>query len=122
MAAISYRAHPKICAPRCGICNAGVATLPTYRWLKPVSIDHPSFARSTIDVIALRQHRVPRIVSSFIDLLARTLGATQASDDCAWRSPFPSRSILRLLLQFAQRGSAYLALPTIRSFNDTSPV
>lgn len=67
-------------------CDAGAAILPyravlresTYKWLKAVSIDHPSFARSTIDVIALRKHRLPRIVSSFIELLGSTLGATPA--------------------------------------------
>ncbi len=65
-------------------CNAGVAILPyravlresTHRWLKAVSIDHPNLLETTIDIIALRKHKPPRIVTSFIDLLVRTLGAT----------------------------------------------
>jgi DNA-binding transcriptional LysR family regulator len=68
-------------------CGAGAAILPyramaresTYEWLHAVSLDHPSFAEATIDIIALRKHRLPRIVASFIDVLVQTFGATAAS-------------------------------------------
>jgi DNA-binding transcriptional LysR family regulator len=64
-------------------CDAGAAILPyramlresTYSWLKTVIIEHPSFTKTTIDVIALRKRRLPRIVSNFIELLIDTLGA-----------------------------------------------
>lgn len=66
-------------------CGAGVAILPyrailresTHKWLKSVPIDHPSFINTTVDVIALRKHRPPRIVNSFIELLVRTLGTAR---------------------------------------------
>jgi DNA-binding transcriptional LysR family regulator len=64
-------------------CGAGVAVLPyravlresTHKWLKAVSIDHPSFLGTTIDIIALRKHKPPRVVTNFIELLVRTLGS-----------------------------------------------
>lgn len=64
-------------------CNAGGAVLPyravrrerTHHWLKPVSIDHPNLASTTIDIITLRKHRSPRVITHFIDLLGRTLAA-----------------------------------------------
>jgi DNA-binding transcriptional LysR family regulator len=67
-------------------CGAGVAILPyravlresTHKWLKAVSIDHPMLTETTIDVITLRQHRPSRVVTTFIEQLIRTLGATAA--------------------------------------------
>jgi DNA-binding transcriptional LysR family regulator len=64
-------------------CDAGAAILPyramlresTYNWLHAVSLDHPSLADTTIDVIALRKHKLPRVVTSFIEVLVHTLGA-----------------------------------------------
>jgi DNA-binding transcriptional LysR family regulator len=65
-------------------CNAGGAILPyravlreiTHKWLTPVTIDHPSLTETTVDIIALRKHRPPRVVTSFTEILVRTLGAT----------------------------------------------
>jgi len=65
-------------------CGAGVAILPyravlresTHKWLKAVPIDHPMLTETTIDVITLRQHRPSRVVTTFIEQLIRTLGAT----------------------------------------------
>jgi DNA-binding transcriptional LysR family regulator len=67
-------------------CNAGGAVLPyramlresSHKWLKAVSINHPSLSETTIDIIALRKHRPPRVVTSFVDLLKRTLVAVTA--------------------------------------------
>lgn len=60
-------------------CEAGVAILPyravlresTHKWLKAVPIDHPNLTDTNIDIIALRKHKPPRVVKSFIDLLVR---------------------------------------------------
>lgn len=67
-------------------CGAGVAILPyravlresTQKWLKAVPIDHPALIETTIDVITLRKHRPPRIVTSFIEQLVRTFEMTAA--------------------------------------------
>ena len=67
--------------------NAGGAILPyratlrgsTYKWLKSVALEHPSLAKTTVDVITLRRHQPPRVVASFIDLLVRTLGNTEVN-------------------------------------------
>ncbi len=67
-------------------CGAGVAVLPyravlresTHKWLKAIPIDHPVFTKTTIDVIALRKHRLPKVVNAFIEQLVLTLGATAA--------------------------------------------
>jgi DNA-binding transcriptional LysR family regulator len=64
-------------------CNAGGAVLPyravrresTHQWLKPVSISHPSLASTTIDIVTLRKHRSPRVITHFVDVLGRTLAA-----------------------------------------------
>lgn len=68
-------------------CNAGGAILPyratlrgsTYKWLKSVSLEHPNLTETTVDVIALRKHRLPRVVTSFIELLVHTLRTTAAN-------------------------------------------
>jgi DNA-binding transcriptional LysR family regulator len=67
-------------------CGAGVAILPyravlresTHKWLKAVSIDHPMLTETTIDIITLRKQRPSRVVTTFIEQLIRTLGATAA--------------------------------------------
>jgi DNA-binding transcriptional LysR family regulator len=63
--------------------GAGVAILPyravlresTNKWLKAVSIDHPMLTETTVDIITLRKHRPPRVVTAFIEQLVQTLGA-----------------------------------------------
>lgn len=68
-------------------CNAGGAILPyratlrasTYKWLKSLSLDHPNLTETTVDVIALRKHKAPRVVTSFIELLVRALRTPDAN-------------------------------------------
>lgn len=68
-------------------CNAGVAILPRravlreqeMKRLTAVPIEEAGFAHTTIDIVALRTHRTPRIVSSFIEQLVATFSIPAAS-------------------------------------------
>jgi len=67
-------------------CQAGVAILPyravlresNHKWLKIVPIEHTLLQQTTIDIITLRKHRPPRVVTAFTEHLVRMLGATAA--------------------------------------------
>jgi DNA-binding transcriptional LysR family regulator len=67
--------------------GAGIAILPyravlrdsTQNSLTAVPIDHPDLSDATIDVITLRKHHPPRIVTNFIDQLLQTFATTAAT-------------------------------------------